>query len=877
VGKKWGALLAVSLASFMLLINFMTVSVSLPAIRHSLGASLPDLQWVLEAFVLTIAVFVLSAGYVADREGRRSVFLIGIAVFLLGSLLGAFAPSPAALIGARVVQGFGGAMLFATGPTLLTQVARGSTGKLALAVWGLLTGLAVGLSPGIGGLVTSQLGWRWMFLLNLPIGAAAFLVGIIATKEPLLGASTSRAGPELAYGEQRAPHGREGHHDWHGHALFTSAIAILVIGLVRTTQTSWSQSGVLACFACTGLLLVAFVGVEATQADPMLDISLFRRRTFTGSAIAAFGLSMAVWGAFMFLVLYMADGLGYSVGALSLRLLLLTGMTVPFLPIASWLDHHLPLRALVCAGLVLVAGGFWLMSRSSVTNTWSDMAPGLALAGIGLELVNPRLASAAAATVRPELAAVASRTSSALRQVGAAVGVAVLGSIFATRLSDDITRGLSGLPGLADQTPQIISWVTQGRTARALAEIAPGLRSGVSPVIKQSIFDATHEVLLVAAVVALASGLMALLIRSADVPVVVEASPACAEVASPALAPAPMSAAPVTPSPGRPGAQNGYTPATPQDSPAPVTPQEGAPHTLEAVVPATHQELVPAAFDHQAPELSGDQPPAVTRHEPHVPNQDHVLNGPGARASWQALARLLAPRDASRSPNGPDEGGASERKSGEGGAGETWRDDLARTPFDSTAAHGDLCGQITEVSGNPVAGATVARVGAGSLSGVVRRARDGSPLVAEIALSRPDGTLMAQRSTRENGRFAIWDLAEGSYILRARLDGYQDELRHITVPRGGSVGTEMKMVGVGHIYGAITGPRGGWLAAVPVALRDETGASMTTTNTDSAGSYHFANVPEGSYQVVVKGAAVVRVEVEGGKAVAADITLGTIG
>ena len=160
VSRKWGTLLSVSLATLMLLIDFMAVSVALPAIRGSVGASLAQLQWVIEAFVLTLAAFVLTAGHIADLKGSRPVFLLGLVVFSVGSLLGWLAPTAIALIGARVVQGVGGALLFATGPVLLTAAFRDGRGRLALAVWGTLTGLAVALSPLVGGLITTYLGWR---------------------------------------------------------------------------------------------------------------------------------------------------------------------------------------------------------------------------------------------------------------------------------------------------------------------------------------------------------------------------------------------------------------------------------------------------------------------------------------------------------------------------------------------------------------------------------------------------------------------------------------------------------------------------------------------------------------------------------------------
>ena len=504
---RWGALVAISLAMLMMLMDFMAVSVALPSVRLALGASFSEMQWVLEAFVLTLAAFVLTAGYVADLAGRRTVFLLGLAVLALGSLLGGLAPNAYVLIGGRVLQGLGGALLIATGSILIGETFGSGRWRAALAVWGTVTGLAVAASPLVGGAITHYLGWRWVFLIDVPTSAVALLVGAltIRDKEPVGPEDVSVPGPV---------HGP----DWKGLALFSGAIAILVIGLVRTTTTlsGWAANGALACFGCTALLLIGFIAVEAVSPAPMIDISLFRQRTFTGSSIAAFGLSAAVLGPFLFLVLYLSYDLGYSVLGVAVRLLLLTGMTLPFLPLTGALDRFVPVKLLICGGLVLVAVGFWLMSRLTGTSTVSALIPGLVVAGVGLELVNPRLASAAVAAVKPPLAAVASRTSTTFRQIGIATGVAVFGAVLATRLTDDLNRALSSSPTLVGQGPQLTTLVLNGQIGQAAT--APGAPAGMLGIIHRSFADSMHEVFLVAAVVALASAVLALSVRSRDVP-----------------------------------------------------------------------------------------------------------------------------------------------------------------------------------------------------------------------------------------------------------------------------------------------------------------------------------------------------------------------
>ena len=502
VGAGWGPLVAVALATTAVLIDFMAVSLALPHIRGSLGATFSELQSVVEAFVVCLAAFVLGAGYVADRIGRAKAFVAGLALFGAGSLVAGLAPSIYLLIGARAVQGVGGALLLATSGLLLAEIYRGTRARAALAIWGTSTGLAVVASPLVGGLITSYLGWRWIFFLEAVVAGGALVTTKAMVREPGLDRTRTTSA------------------DWRGLVLLTAAVAILVAGLVRTTTAlgSWAQSGVLACFACSGLLLIAFVAVEAVSPAPMIDLSLFRLRTFTASAVAAFGLSMAVLGPLVFLVLYLSYGLGDSTMSIGAHLLLLTGMTLPFLPLAWWLDKHVPVKALFGTGLASVAIGLWLLSRLPSSPTLDDLTPGLVIAGLGLELLNPRLASTAAAPVTAQLAAPASRANSSFRWVGAAIGVAVLGSVFTSRLSDDISRRVAGSSQLSGQGPQLASLALEGRTNVLVGSASVGYRPLMLGIVRESLSNAMHEVFLVAAAVALASALVALCVRSRDVP-----------------------------------------------------------------------------------------------------------------------------------------------------------------------------------------------------------------------------------------------------------------------------------------------------------------------------------------------------------------------
>ena len=855
---RWGSLIAISLATLMMLMDFMAVSVALPEVRRSLGASFSEMQWVLEAFVLTLAAFVLTAGYVADLAGRRIVFLLGLAVLALGSLLGGLAPNPYVLIGGRVLQGLGGALLFATGPILLSETFGSGRWRAALAVWGTVTGLAVAFSPLVGGAIASYLGWRWIFLIDVPTCAVALLVGALSIreKEPV----ATGAGPG---------HGP----DWKGLALFSAAIAILVIGLVRTTTTlsGWAANGVLACFACTALLLVAFIAVEAVSPAPMLDISLFRQRTFTGSSIAAFGLSAAVLGPILFLVLYLSYDLGYSVLAIGARLLLLTAMTLPFLPLAGVLDRFVPVKLLICGGLALVAAGFWLVSRHlTASSTAAELVPGLIVAGVGLELVNPRLASAAVAAVKPHLAAVASRTSSTFRQIGTATGVAVFGAVLATRLTDDLTGALSATSRRAGQGPQLATMVLDGQISKATS--TPGAPAGMLGIIHRSFADSMHEVFLVAAVVAAASAVLALSVRSSDVP----RTPISAG-RRPGRSPEPLDngPAPLPPRSDRvtvaPGTGEDFTrpgpDGPPQGGPAPggdleSTAIESGPGQNDPVHTGAGQDM-PAATG--AVPASGG-PRAVnpiidlTQIQRHVRGQVTAASGEPLAGATVTLVH----------PNGDEVGHTIAAEDGSFDL-----DDIEEGTYTLVAAapHYRPAARVIALR-HGEARATVSLLGVGSLVVRVARARDGLPVDADLELLNADGGLAAQCRTGEDGVSILPDLLEGDYELVVQRDNYSPATGPVVVRRGRTGTAEVQLVGLGHLYGAVLDPAGGWVPGADVTLAETSGEVVAVTRTDGAGSYLFPTVTEGSYTISTgAGDAAVMVEIGAGTAALADLTL----
>ncbi len=340
-GNKWWTLVAVCLGTFMLLLDITIVNVALPDIQRALHSSFADLQWVVDAYALTLAAFLLTAGSLADMFGRRLLYLIGLVVFTGASVLCGFATSTLMLQLSRGLQGIGGAIMFAVSLALLADAFRGRDRGTAFGVWGAVTGLAVAIGPLLGGLLTSGLSWRWIFFVNAPIGVIAVVISV------------------MKVAESRSP--QASRPDWAGFVLFTAALSFLVYALIESNQRSFTDGLVLGCLVAAAVLLGAFVLVERRIAHPMFDLSLFRLPTFTGGSVAAFGLSASIFAMLLYIVLYLQDILGYSPLGTGVRVMFLSGAILVSATAAGRLTSRVPIRLLIGPGLILVGVGLLLM------------------------------------------------------------------------------------------------------------------------------------------------------------------------------------------------------------------------------------------------------------------------------------------------------------------------------------------------------------------------------------------------------------------------------------------------------------------------------------------------------------------------------------
>ena len=494
---KWWTLTAVALGTFMLLLDITIVNVALPDIQMSLNATFSDLQWVIDAYALTLAALLLTTGSLADLFGRRRLYLIGLVVFTAASALCGAAQSPLMLEVSRGLQGVGGATMFSVSLALLANAFRsGRERGIAFGVWGALAGVAVAVGPVVGGALVSGLSWRWIFFVNLPVGVAA--LALTATK--VVESRDERA---------RRP-------DWVGFAVFSAALASLVYALIESGRSGFGATSVIASFVVAGVLLGVFLVFEVRSSHPMFDLGLFRLPTFVGGDLAAFGLSAGVFSIILYLVLYLQDALNYSALQTGLRLIVLSGGLLVASGVSGRLTSKVPIRALIGPGLVVAGVGLLLMRGLTATSSWTHLIPGMIVTGVGVGLVNPPLASTAVGVVEPRRAGMASGINSTFRQVGIATGIALLGTLFTTRLTSAVSTEAARTP-LAGHSGQIASALRNGGARELFTTIPVQQRGQLAQVVRGGYTTALNHVLLVAATICIVAGVLAfLLIRSKD-------------------------------------------------------------------------------------------------------------------------------------------------------------------------------------------------------------------------------------------------------------------------------------------------------------------------------------------------------------------------
>ena len=416
--RKWWTLGAVAFALFMIMLDNTVVNVALPSIQRDLGIGLSELEWMVNAYALTFAVLMLSGGKLADFFGRRRVFLIGLAIFTLSSLACGLATTGGTLIGARMLQGVGAAIMMPATLSIISATFPPHQRGMAIGIWAGVSAMALAIGPLIGGLITEHINWSWIFFLNVPIGVLGIVVSALVIDESR---DTSA--------DQRL--------DIPG--LLASAVALfaLTFALIEANAYGWGDPVILGLFVLSAVAFAAFVWLELHQRSPMLDLSLFRSSTFAGANVVALLVTLAMFGVFFFMSIYMQNVLGYSATKTGAAFLPMTVLIILIAPAAGKFSDRIGSRWLMTAGMTCLTVALVIFSRLGLDSGFWDIAPGLVVGGLGMGLVMTPLTAAALGSVPVAKSGVGSGVLNTFRQVGGALGIAVMGAIVASYLNLD--------------------------------------------------------------------------------------------------------------------------------------------------------------------------------------------------------------------------------------------------------------------------------------------------------------------------------------------------------------------------------------------------------------------------------------------------------
>ena len=398
------------LATAMLMLDISVINTALSSIAHGLDTGLSGLQWVVDAYTLPLAATVLTAGAIADRFGRRRLFLLGVAIFTASSALCGAAGGIEVLVGARAIQGLGASMMFATALALISQVTPNPKDRVnALAAYGAAIGASFALGPFIGGSLTELFGWRAIFLVNVPIGAAVLWI-------------TYRS---VAEGRDPTPR----RVDVSGQITLIAGLFLLVLALLRGNDNGWGSTGIVASLVGAAVLLIAFVVVEERSREPMLPLRLLGQRRFAGPQVAVFAIACSFFAVFLYLTLYLQTVLGLS--PIETGLVYLPGTFLVFVVsgmTAQFGARYSPAK-IASLGLVLVAAGLAGMLLIDVDSSWTAILPGLLVTSVGTGLFNPTGSALALNALPDEQSGLAAGANDTFRQTGVAVGIAALGTL----------------------------------------------------------------------------------------------------------------------------------------------------------------------------------------------------------------------------------------------------------------------------------------------------------------------------------------------------------------------------------------------------------------------------------------------------------------
>ena len=413
--RRWWSLVAVSLATFMTYLDNNVTNVAIPTIQHSLHLSLAGLEWVVSSYILVFAGLLLAGGWLADLYGRRRLFLIGLSVFTLASLGAGLSGSGAVLIGARLVQGLGAAMVVPTTLAIIMATFKDARERTtAIGTWTAIGALALAFGPLIGGFISQHLHWGWIFFINVPIGIVTFAIAALATQESRDPSMVRRL-------------------DVSG--LITSAIALfsLTYALIEGHDRGWTSALILGSFALAAASGAAFALIESRTADPMVQIQLFRSRVFAGGTVTMMLWAFGIFGIYFFTSIYLQSILGFSPTKAGLAFVPMALCMALFAGLAGPVSRVLRPNQTVAIGLAVMAAGLYLFSRLGGGVPFASLMPGFLIFGAGAGLMNVPLTNAVLHSMPAERSGVASALLNASREVAGLLGITIIGAVLRSR------------------------------------------------------------------------------------------------------------------------------------------------------------------------------------------------------------------------------------------------------------------------------------------------------------------------------------------------------------------------------------------------------------------------------------------------------------
>ncbi|MDX6556574.1 MAG: hypothetical protein QOD86_2769 [Miltoncostaeaceae bacterium] len=430
--QKWLALALLCVVQFMVVLDIAVVNVALPAIQVDLGFSQENLQWVISAYALVFGGFLLLGGRAADLLGRRRIFIAGLVVFSISSLLAGLAWSEPSLIAARAFQGLGAAIITPAALSILSVTfVEGRERNIALGAWGAVGGFGAAAGVLLGGILTDALSWEWIFFVNVPVGLTALLVTPFLLRE-------SRDAQVKSY-------------DIFGGVLVTAGLSGLVYAITQAGQEGWLAGRTIGVAAASVALLAGFVGWELRHPKPLMRFGVLRIKTVSGANIAGFIMGTAMFSMFLILTLYMQQVLGYSAMKTGVAYLAVAGTAILWSAVAAQLVTRIGVKPVMVAGMVALTAGLVLFTQVSVDGSYvADLLPGFLLVGFGIGFAFVPISIAALAGIRNSEAGLASGLINTSQQIGGALGIAALSTIATTQTTDALAAGTAGPAALVD-------------------------------------------------------------------------------------------------------------------------------------------------------------------------------------------------------------------------------------------------------------------------------------------------------------------------------------------------------------------------------------------------------------------------------------------